>query len=170
MFGRLCFALLAPLVLGGGWVTVAPKDAGFVMQFPAAPVEDRQDIKTPAGDVTVNVLIHEIKNQGTLAVSYSLMPEGALKAGTDDKRLDGARDLAVQSAKGKLKSEKKIKQDGYPGRELVIEGDGKTPVAVRTRIYAVKDRLYQTMASGSKTFVTSKEADKFLNSFKLAGK
>ena len=47
-----------------------------------------------------------------------------------------------------------------------VFGNGKT--AIRTRIYAVKNRLYQTMVVGPAPFTAGKEGDCFLSSFKLA--
>jgi hypothetical protein len=171
VIGRLCLSLTLPLVLGasagGEWKTFSPKEGGFSILMPGAPTEDKQDVKTPSGDVTVFFFISELKNEGSLVVSFSEFPGAAFNGGTDENRLDSARDGAVLSAKGKLKTEKKITQQGFPGRELIIEIEGKAGSVFHTRIYAVKQRLYQTMAVGSKAFVSGKECEMFLNSFKL---
>lgn len=173
MIGRLCLSLTLPLVLGaaqgGEWKAFSVKDGGFTVLMPGMPMEDKQDVKTATGDVTVTLYVLEVKNEGSLVVSFSEVPEAALKAGTDDRRLDSARDGAVVSAKGKLRTEKKITLDGHPGRDLTIDTDAKSGNAVvRTRIYAVKQRLYQTMAVGTKAFAAGKDAEMFLNSFKVA--
>jgi hypothetical protein len=150
---------------GGDWKTFSPKEGGFTVLMPAIPVEDKQDVMTPSGNVTVTLHFHEVKNEGSLVVSVSDLPAAAFKAGTDESRLDNAREHAIQGAKGRLKSEKRITSAGFPGRDLMIESDAKGGAAVRTRIFAVKQ--HQVIAVGSKTFVSGKDADRFLNSFKL---
>lgn len=167
---RLCLGLVLPLLVGAGdggkdWVTYRPKDGGFEVAFPAKPLETTQLVKTGLGTLQVTMLMLEHKKEAAFVVSFSEFPEGAFAGGDDEKRLNFARDGAVASAKGKLKSEKKITLGKHRGRELVIESDTKG--TVRTRIYAVEKRLYQTMAVGSKMFVQGKDAERFLTSFKL---
>lgn len=171
--GRLFLSLSLLPVLGavqdGEWKIFSPKDGGFTVLMPGMPMEDKQDVKTVGGDISVILHILEVKNEGSLVVSYSEYPDAAFKGGDDDKRLDSARDGAVVSAKGKLKSEKKITLDGRPGRDLHIETSAKgVEGAVRTRIYAVNKRLFQTMVVGTRDFVGGKDAERFLDSFKLA--
>ncbi|MFO0866231.1 MAG: hypothetical protein U0744_16550 [Gemmataceae bacterium] len=103
--------------------------------------------------------------EGTYVVGYSEAPAGA-KVGDEEKRLDHARDGAVQSAGGKLQSEKRIAFDGYSGRELLIVTDNAN--TLRIRIFAVRNKLFQVMTVGSRLFTASREATMFLDSFKLA--
>src|SRR5688572_23404134 len=116
MIGRLFLGLSLLPVLGAvqdlDWKAFSPKDGGFTVLMPGMPMEDKQDVKTVSGDITVMLHFIEVKNEGSLVVSYSEYPDAAFKGGDDEKRLDSARDGAVVSAKGKLKSEKKITLDG----------------------------------------------------------
>jgi len=159
-----------PLLLGAAagteWKLFTPKDGGYSVSLPGEPTEAKQDVKTATGNIEVTFYALEAKD-GAYVVSHSAFPESALKGGTDDKRLDNARDGAVASAKGRMKSEKKLTLDGFPGREVVIETDAKGMKAVRTRIYAVNKRLFQTLVVGPKSFVQGKDATMFLDSFKL---
>ncbi len=83
--------------------------------------------------------------------------------------LDSSRDGAVGNLKGELDSEKDIKLGDYPGREVRIAVDeGKK--LFRARVYLVDQRLYQVVVFGTKDAATSKEADKFLDSFQLIEK
>lgn len=173
MITRLCLGLALPLVLGAAqdnvpndWKPFTSKDGGFTVVLPAAgPNEGKRSVKTPAGTIEVTYYLVEVKDKGSYVVTFAEYPEEALKGGTEDKRLDNARDGAVQSAKGKLKSEKKIMLGDHPGRELLIESEAMG--SVRTRIYAVKTRLYQTLAAGVPAFLQAKETGQFLDSFKL---
>jgi len=122
-------------------------------------------VTTATGPLDVFLFIAEGKNDSAFVLSYSDLPAAEVKAGEEDQRLDNAREGAVDKARGKLRSEKKIELDKFPGRELVIETE--KDVVIRMRIYAVKQRLYQAMALGPGGFAQSKDASLFLDSFKL---
>ena len=172
MLTRLLLGVSCTMAMAGvpeGWKTFTPRAGGFSIAFPDTPGEHKQSVKTPAGNfIDVTLYVHEPKKgEGQYVVSFSEFPDSALKAGTDEKRLENARDGAVQSVKGTLKGgTKKIMLDGFPGFDLTIETKEKT--AIRTRIYAVKNRLYQTMVVGPPKMIAAKEAEQFLSSFKLA--
>src|SRR5262249_33927006 len=129
------------------WKEFTSKEGGFAVLLPGTPVEQRQLVKTPVGSVDVHLFVVDPEGApGAYVVGYSDFPEVALNDGGAQKRLDNARDGAVAQVKGKLKSEKKIKLKGVPGRELHIEVNDKT--AVRLRLYVVQNRLYQVMSIG----------------------
>jgi hypothetical protein len=83
-------------------------------------------------------------------------------------RLDAARDLAVQNAKGKLLKETRIKMAAkQAGREIVIElpsGQG----VVRSRMHLADGRMYQMMIVGSQEAVQAAAAVKFLDSLAVS--
>lgn len=168
-------AMALPLLVGqtappAGWRSFAPKDDSFTVALPFAPIEKKQQLKAPESDGMIDVslyLCESVKagmNEGTLVVGVSEYP-AALVQGGEEKRLKHARDGAVQNAKGKLFHERKIALAGNPGRELWIDiGEEKT---IHIRLFAVKQRLYQTMAIGTKDFIETKEVAAFMDSFKL---
>jgi hypothetical protein len=149
------------------WKPFTSSTAGFVVILPGTPTEQKQTVKTAAGTVEVHVFaVDTEKDQTSYVVSYSALPDSAVKPGSEAKRLDNARDGAVASTKGKLVSERRIVlQNHYPGRELDIDVGGKR--RVRTRIYAVGNHLYQLLIVGPTSVTNSKEASRFLNSFQL---
>jgi hypothetical protein len=169
---RLIIGLAAPwFLMGAGgelpkeWKVHESKEGGFEVALPGLALETKQVAKTGLGTLEVTMLLLESKKDGAAyLVSFAEFPEGAFKGGDNDKRLDAARAGAVASAKGKLKTEKKITLGKHPGRELLIENDKGM---VRTRIYAVDQKLYQTVVSGAKAFVQGKDAERFFESFKL---
>ncbi len=81
------------------------------------------------------------------------------------KALDDGRDAAVRNIKGKLTSEKDVKVAGEPGREIQIEAPGLG--IYRARLVIIGDRLYQLVVAGPEEIARSKDADKFLDSFKV---
>jgi hypothetical protein len=173
MIGKLCLGLALPLVLNAaqqenlpaGWIVYTSKEGGFSVALPAKPAASKQRVATATGHLDVHLFIVETKDDAAYVVSYSDLPAAEIKAGTAQKRLDHARDGAVDNARGKLRTEKKIELAGFPGRELIIETD--KDVVIKMRIIAAKRRLYQTMAMGSGAFFQSKNAGHFLDSLKL---
>ena len=165
---RLTFALALPLLLGqppASWKSFTSKEGGFSVSLPAIPREKRQTVKGPKGAREVTIFVLEAKGDGSFVVSFSEFSPSEVKAGSEEKRLSHARDGAVESTKGKLLHERKITLEGHAGRELWIEKERQG--IVQLRLYAVRNRLYQTLAVGPKEFIESKETGWFLDSFKL---
>jgi hypothetical protein len=162
--------LVSPLsAQQGEWKAITAKDGTFSFQMPDTPKDDRQFIKTATGGVDLSVYVLDLpKGEGTLAVVVNDFPQEMLKGLSVDKRLDSARDGAVANVKGKLKAEKKVTLQDYPGRELVVEVDAKS--LVRVRLFVVKNRLYQVLVSGPKDLTGSKLTERFLDSFKFEAK
>lgn len=168
--GPIC-CLALPLLLGAGqddlpanWKTQISKDGAFSVAMPSSAKAEKRVVKTATGQLDVHMLVAEGRDEALYAVSYSDFPEAEVKRNTVAKRLDNARDGAVSSARGKLRSEKSITLDNHPGREIVVEKDGA--VVAKMRIYVINNRLYQVMAlcngAGS-----SKDAGIFMDSFRL---
>jgi hypothetical protein len=168
----LMITAVVPMLVGAAqdaaWQPFTSREGGFTVQVPGKPKEEQQAIRTAGGTIDVTVYVLERKTGGTFAVGFAEFPEQAAKPGTTSRRLDAGRDGAVTRAGGKLTAERRIALDRYPGRELHIEVDGKT--FVRTRLYAVKNRLYQLVAIGTKESVSSEDAERFLDSLDLAEK
>lgn len=172
MLHRLCLGLTLPLLLGGaqtenlpgGWSVFTSKAGGFAVALPGKPEESKQRVLTASAKLEVYLFAVETK-EGAYVVSYCDLPADEVTPGSEPKRLDLARDGAVNNAKGKLVSETERKLDNYPGRELDIAADKGQ--RIRMRIVAVKNRLYQAMALGSAKFAQSKDAARFLDSLKL---
>jgi hypothetical protein len=166
MLARLLLGASLLMVLGAAAADekpFTPKEGGFSILFPGVPKENKQETKTPAGTVAVTYYVVE-KGGVTYVASFSVFPKESVKPRTEEKRLDNARDGAVASAKGKLEGERKIKMGKYPAREVLIRGEKSF---VRSRIYAVENRLYQTMVIGTRDQAKGKEATEFLKSFRL---
>jgi len=169
MMDRICLSLTLPLLLGAmqdelqpAWKVVDFKEGRFSVSMPEGYTEKKQKV-TRAGDtLEVTMVIGEGTKDTLFVVSYCDYSDADLKKGPVAKRLDYAREGAVNSSGGTLKSETKRELDGHPGRDVVIVKDSE--VVVRTRIYLVKNRLYQVMTLGK---VPAKESDAFLDSFRL---
>src|SRR5208283_2800954 len=108
------------------WKPFSPPERHFTVLLPGEPTQLKRSMKTPQG--SAEVLLFGVTlpaREDKYLVACSEFPSDSIKPGTEDKRLDSARDRAVASAKGKLKRERSIMLDNYPGRELNIEVEGK---------------------------------------------
>jgi hypothetical protein len=168
MWEQICLAM--PLLLAGGsdlppdWVLV--KKDRFQVAMPAKPTEKNQRVKTAKEKLDVTLLIAEGRKDASFVVSHCDYADALVKKRDLERRLDQARDGAIESSGGKLRLEQMIELiDGdqrHLGRDLVIEKDGS--VIARMRIFVVERRLYQVMVLGSPP---TKDATVFLDSFRL---
>ena len=154
------------------WKKFTSEEGRFVVSFPGKPKAQSQTINTSAGKFKSKT--HILKsNIASYMVSYFDLPLASDDPATSKVLLDGGRDTALANMKGKLKSEKEITLEGYPGRHTVAEIDGGV---INARTYVVKNRIYQVMvvtpvfedmsAEGVELF--NSFVDKFLDSFELA--
>jgi hypothetical protein len=161
-----------PTARGGaatGWKPFTSKEGGFTALLPAGtPVEQKQTVNTPVGEITVHVVGVQVKKdeEGYLVI-YSDLPGGAIQqSGIADAILENAKAGATANVPGsKLTGEKKISLGSYPGRELDLELPNK--VLMRIHVYLVKNRQYQVIATASKEKLASKDVERFFASFKV---
>jgi hypothetical protein len=174
MMGPVCWSLTLPLLLGAaqddlpnGWVKHAPADGRYSIAMPAKPTETKRKITRKNDEIDTVIAIAEGKHDSSFVVSYTDFPDKELKPESIEQRLDQGVKAAVENARGNLKSDKPIKLDGHPGRDIVIEKDGE--VIARMRLFLVERRLYQLMVLGTDRIFAAKEkdVDTFFNSFRL---
>ncbi len=173
MLSRVLLILALPLLVAqppASWPKFAPKDGSFSVSMPVRPKETKQQLKLDGATAEVTLFLCEVpgngekRGDGAYVVSVTEYPQQEVQGG-EEQRFRNARDGAVQNSKGKLFHERKIALDGHPGRELWIKtGDDGM---IHTRLYAVKQRLYQTMAIGPKDFVETKQTAAFMDAFQL---
>jgi hypothetical protein len=168
----LLLGLILPLAASAtqpassAWKEFHCKPGGFKVLLPGVPQQQKQSLQTPVGAVELILFVLEpTKGQGAYAVSYSELSQSVLKQATPQQRLEHARDSAVARAKGMLRSDKRIAWQGHPGLEFEIAVDGQ--VRIRTRLIAVKNRLYQILVVGPPAWLSSKDSGRFLDSLQL---
>ncbi len=142
------------------------KPFGFSVLMPGTPKEQTTKIKSGLGDLDNNSFTVITDNKvfwNVLVIDY---PAGSA-AERQEALLDGAVNVNVNRLKGKKISETKNPLDGtkFPGRQVQIEAESVG--FVRAHMYLVGDRLYQVIVQGPKEVVTSADATKYLESFKL---
>lgn len=147
------------------WKEFKPSDGRFSVLMPGNPDTQTEQVNTSAGAVDLHVFTSALGNSGYI-VGYGDYPASLIQTSSPASFLDGIRDGAVSSPKGKLTSERVLSSDNNPGRELKIESpDGKH--IIFGRYYLVGNRLYQALAINPKEQAFGADATKFLDSFKL---
>lgn len=150
------------------WKDFSSPEGKFSVLMPGTPQNHTQALNTPIGPVTTYAFVYSNKD-AAFGVSYTDYPEALMQGLDAQKILDGARNGQLSAKSGStLISESPISLNSYPGREVQMttpEGDGKH--AVRNHMYMVNNRLYQVMVVMPRDELFSKNAVKFMDSFKL---
>jgi hypothetical protein len=132
--------------------------------FPGAVKTETTELRTPAGPRTLTFDSVTLANDVRFMVTYVDPPEDVSKQ-PPGPRLDKVRD-ASKGADGKVLLDKEVAvgPEKHPGRDVLIE---KPLYAVRNRVVIAGPRLYQVLVQGPKEFVTSRDAERFLDAFEV---
>lgn len=145
------------------------QNGNFSIQTPVRLVENVQSMDLQAGvSVDMHAFSGELRDFSYL-VAYSDYPQDIF-AGVDPQViLAGSRDGAVTNVDGTLVSDNEITMQDYPGRQLMINGKAEQGQAmvIHSRMYLVRNRLYQVMVVLPANQTLRAEAEGFLTSFKL---
>lgn len=141
------------------WVTLAPAGAGFSILVPGQAVETIQKKRSfTMHSFTVT------SGRATYVASYSDYAPGKLDPAT---ALTANRDRFNKSLQATLVSSREISLGGNNGIEFTSE----TPAAnVKSQIYIVENRLFQTATFVFKDVDETRNVDRFFESFKLTPK
>jgi hypothetical protein len=171
LLGGGCLCLL--LCLGGGgavayliwghspsWKEFSPPDGRFTATFPGTP---KLQTKQAMGQ-TIQMYILELSwGQFAYSVAYNDL-------GVDAEAMGGKAVLegAARGLGGNIKSQKDLRLQGHPGKEVVVEmQQGGITMVLTNRIYVVKNRMYQVVVAGVKGKEPPASFPRFLDSFKL---
>src|SRR5262249_39144714 len=141
----LVAALLLTAEAGAGgddWKTFTWDAGKCTALMPGAPKPQKQTTKLPDGSMLD--IYMQLVDKGNRAYILSYLDAPALAAATDDviqKALDNGRDQAAKNLGGKVVSDKQIKLETFPGREIHI--DAGALGLYRARMFVVRGRLYQ---------------------------
>jgi len=152
-------SLSAQTVLQAKWETLAPEGAGFSVDVPAAAAE-RVDEKASYTMHSFTVTV----GRATYLASYSDYQPGKLNPKT---ALTANRDKFNKSLQATMKSSREITVDGHTGIDFTSE----TPAHnVRSQLFLVGNRMFQTVALVYKDVDETKNVDRFFESFKFTPK
>ena len=156
LFLILAFALSCAPKYESNWQKIS--EGGFSIMMPAQPAKTKDD-----GETTFKVK----QNDETYIVGYNLMTT------PDENKVEQAIDLVrnrfVSSFEdGTLVEEKRIKINGFAGRELVVETEMNQ--VIRLKIVVANSILYQFGIMSPKDKKLSDDGQKFLDSFEIQSK
>jgi hypothetical protein len=141
------------------------KACGFSILMPGTPKEQAMKVKSDRGELESKTFGLGTDNKVHWMVVVVDYPPDT-PAELADALLDGAVKGTAKGLGGKTLSEGKITLDNkYPGRQFQVESE-KVGIH-RAHVFLVGNRLYQIVVRGPKEGVTSPEAKKYLESFKL---
>lgn len=169
----MAFGLMLGLSLAFGnqqvpdrWRAVRPQDGSFTIEFPDLPTQKNSQKSTPHGPIEINTYILKPNNKRpAFFFSYSQLVDKEQVKIKEALLIKRARESLVNDSKGKLLSERQIKLGDRAGLELSLELTGS--MALRARIFACPDRLYQIVVVGNREQVNDMNATRFLLSFQL---
>ena len=161
-------ALLVTFIVGADkpkWAAFASPEGRFEILMPGEVKQFTVEVENEFGPGVLHMNVATTGEGAMLVANWVDYPPD-LAADLPEQLLDGSREGALDNLGGKLISEKEIKLGRHSGREILIEVP-KQDRLFRVRVYLVGNRLYQTVVFGPPKFVKSKEAERYLNSFKL---
>ena len=147
------------------WVSFPSSNGGFSVLMPTHPNEEERILQAKTGQLKMTgYSVSERTSTGTFAYSvtfsdYPIHPED----GAEFLNLAGAQ---MANAIGKVRGQRTITLQNFPGREFEIEQEGgKNLVAVR--VYFRGSRLYQTLAFVPVSVGFSSNTWRFQDSFRF---
>ena len=167
-----CVTLLASLAAAAGadkpvksqWTTFGSPEGRFDILMPGEVKQFPVEVENEFGMTVLHMNV-ATWDQTMLVANWVDYPPDAARD-LPERLLDDAREGALENLGGRLVSEKPIKLGRFEGRELLIEVPRQDRL-FRARVYLVGNRLYQTVLFGPPKAVRSKEAQRYLDSFKL---
>jgi hypothetical protein len=167
MFALVALVVALPLVARAAdpkveYLLFASSAGRYKVLFPGPVKSDTTDIKTAGGALKLTLDSVKLSDKIVFMVTYVDLPEEVAKA-APGPRLDKVRD-GNKGTDGKVLTDQDITvgADKYPGRDVLI---AKPTISLRNRIVIAGNRLYQIMLQGPHEFVTSRDADRFIESF-----
>jgi hypothetical protein len=143
--------------------------------FPALPKTDTTRAPSQAGNLLVYSHIYQSPENtsdsnlayGITEISYpAAMAKASTEPGFEKGFFRGAIDAAVKAINGKLLTEKEIKFQGYPGRDVLVDY-GQGLALVKMRIVFAKNRSYAVQTISLTGKENNANADRFFASFLL---
>ncbi|MCG9885107.1 MAG: hypothetical protein MH825_05940 [Cyanobacteria bacterium] len=151
-----------------GWTRYASSKGGYAVLFPGEPAEEVAKIPTPAGETEVVLVRYQDRKNGRLYLfTHNRVPVPQGSSLDIEKGLDSSRDSLARGMDGKAIAERKITQNGFPGREVEFDRAGK--FAAKARIFYANGILYQAIVGTEDRNLKAPSVNLFLNSIKVAG-
>jgi hypothetical protein len=167
MFALVALVIALPLVARAAdpkveYLLFASSAGRYKVLFPGPVKSDTTEINTAGGALKLTLDSVKLSDKIVFMVTYVDLPDDVAKA-APGPRLDKVRD-GNKGTDGKVLTDQDLTvgADKNPGRDVLI---AKPTISLRNRIVIAGNRLYQIMLQGPHEFVTSRDADRFIESF-----
>jgi hypothetical protein len=146
------------------WAEYRPEGIGYSLEMPGEWTLTVDENKTAVGPVKSYTALVD---QGTRAYMsmYSFYPPEKVVGKPVTPLLDGARDGAVTSSSGKLRSEQRIVVSNLPAREIIIDTPQKIVLVLRYTL--MQNTLIQAIVAGQQGVELEPNTKRFLGSLKI---
>jgi uncharacterized protein (TIGR03066 family) len=142
------------------WKEFRSPERGFAVRFPSAP---KEETKTDATGKTFTY--HASLGEGLITFMVMCTDSAVKLSGQDPKKL---LDAATAPFAKNLTSKREIKVNDYPGVEMQVEMETNgVAVALTSRIFVVRERMYQVMVTSAREAKDPALSAEFLDSFTL---
>jgi hypothetical protein len=153
---------------GAPWQPFNSAEGKFNVLVPSKPKLQVEDVESSRGMVKY-YRFTSVSNIGLFSVTYFDHPELLNNAGQMEARLDVIRDGVTNSLGGERISEKKIKLNGYPGREFAVKkSEQGSDDLYQWRIFLIGKRVYQIAVATERKDSGAPDVAKFFTSFVLS--
>lgn len=160
----LCvLVLLSVSGCGYKWQECKSADGNYSCLLPGSAKAQSRSQMSPVGMLTFHVQAAEVKNAAFLVGYSDLPPVGAFD-------YDAGIAKALANVSGKLTYKKEVTVDGLKGYEFEATITKPRNGYLAERMFRHKNRLYQLLVIGANTKASSKDVQKFWDSFKLLKK
>lgn len=149
--------------LPAGWQVFASPEGGFSVWLPRSPKSSVTPSDSEVGKLDNHIFEVSLPS-GSFTVGYTDYPPEFIAQVDPEQMLDNVRDGELRGLKATLREDHPITLGDYTGREVLAETES---LVLKTRIYLIKNRLYQMIAITRTEAQLAAEGTTFLNSFQV---
>ena len=147
------------------WQELVSKECGFRSVMPPDVIQEQRTLERLEEQVEIRSFKASF-NDTLFVVAIYDYPAESPRIATEEDRINRGRDLLLENTDGKLMRDKVVSQNGLSGRELIVHTPLKG-VALRSRTYWKRNRMYHLFVTAPGRQVLAKQVDLFLDSFAL---
>lgn len=146
------------------WAEYKSKEGAFSIDFPGEPEFQKKEIPTEGNPLIMNMVLIQKNSMGFIVSWVNEYPPFMDKETDVKEVLTNASMGSAENTNGAIVESKFIDYKGYTGIEYKVALMGGLGL-IKSRTYAIGNKLYQTMISGSIADVLAEENNRFFDSF-----
>ncbi|MGK7921286.1 MAG: hypothetical protein AB4080_14885 [Trichodesmium sp.] len=155
------------IYLADNWYNYSNKDGNYTVYFPGKPQEKNISVPTSLGTLNTLFAFYEYpEKKRFFSINYVTYPVEPSQYNVE-KGLDGARDGAARNSNATIISEKNIRYQDFPGREIIFQSQQQPDLKILARMFIdpTGPTLYILQVIAEDGNLDFPEAKAFLDSF-----